>query len=169
MSQPSIIVGIGRYQSDSVVTQALLFAANFHARLICVSVDVTRYVVGRSDDGTVRASPYDADSSGPIDEVIAPDVVERIRTRALAANVECEFLATAGDPTVELSKAADAASALMIVIGTRKTGFGGTVHQFFAGSVAASLAHRQHRPVVVIPLDPVGMAEPLPWDSESHS
>jgi nucleotide-binding universal stress UspA family protein len=169
MSQPTIVVGIGHHPAESVIDQALVFAANFHARLLCVSVDVTRYIVSRDDGGKVRASPYDADSSGSVDEVMPSEIVEGIRQRANAAHVECDFLATAGDPTAEISKAAEESSALMIVIGTRKTGLGGTVYQFFAGSVAANLAHRQHRPVVVIPLDPVGMADPLPWGDESHS
>lgn len=51
----------------------------------------------------------------------------------------------------------------MIVVGTRPAGFRGTVHEFLSGSVAAQLAHHQRRPVVVVPLRPVGIDEPPPW------
>lgn len=42
----------------------------------------------------------------------------------------------------------------MLVIGTRE-GARGALREAVHGSVAAQLAHRQHRPVVVVPLDPV--------------
>jgi nucleotide-binding universal stress UspA family protein len=54
---------------------------------------------------------------------------------------------------------------MMIVVGTREPGFRGTVHEFINGSVAAQLAHRQHRPVVVIPLNPVTDDDELPWNA----
>jgi hypothetical protein len=39
------------------------------------------------------------------------------------------------------------------------------MQEFFGGSVAVHLAHRQHRPVVVIPLAPVAFRDELPWES----
>jgi nucleotide-binding universal stress UspA family protein len=40
----------------------------------------------------------------------------------------------------------------MIIVGSRRGGLRSTMHEFFGGSVAAHLAHRQPRPVVVVPL-----------------
>jgi hypothetical protein len=40
------------------------------------------------------------------------------------------------------------------------------VREFFAGSVALHLSHRQARPVVVVPLAPVSRAQALPWEDE---
>jgi nucleotide-binding universal stress UspA family protein len=40
----------------------------------------------------------------------------------------------------------------MIIVGSRRGGLRSTMHDFFGGSVAAHLAHRQPRPVVVVPL-----------------
>jgi hypothetical protein len=37
------------------------------------------------------------------------------------------------------------------------------MREFFTGSVAVQLAHHQHRPVLMIPLDPTGPDAPLPW------
>lgn len=53
-----------------------------------------------------------------------------------------------------------------IVVGTRKPGLRTTAHDFFNGSVAVHLAHRQHRPVIVVPLNPVASGESLPWEEE---
>ena len=47
--------------------------------------------------------------------------------------------------------------AQLIVVGTRKRGIGESIREFFTGSVAARLAHRQHRSVLVVPL-----GEPVP-------
>ena len=52
----------------------------------------------------------------------------------------------------------------MIVVGSRRGGIRATMHDFLGGSVAADLAHRQHRPVVVIPLSPVPAGDRLPWE-----
>ena len=52
----------------------------------------------------------------------------------------------------------------MIVVGSRRRGMRSGLKEFFGGSVAAQLAHRQHRPVVVVPVDPVAPGAPLPWE-----
>jgi hypothetical protein len=52
----------------------------------------------------------------------------------------------------------------MIIVGTRKPNFAGTLREFINGSVASRLAHRQHRPVVVLPRRPVREGERLPWE-----
>jgi len=41
------------------------------------------------------------------------------------------------------------------------------MREFLNGSIAAHLAHRQRRPVVVIPLSPVREGEALPWQGAS--
>jgi nucleotide-binding universal stress UspA family protein len=56
---------------------------------------------------------------------------------------------------------ADQVDARLLVVGTRKRGIGESIREFFTGSVAARLAHRQQRPILVIPL-----GEPVPDDEE---
>ena len=56
---------------------------------------------------------------------------------------------------------ADQLDARLLVVGTRKRGLGESIREFFTGSVAARLAHRQQRPILVIPL-----GEPVPDDQE---
>ena len=50
----------------------------------------------------------------------------------------------------------------LIVVGSR-SGVRASMREYFGGSVAVHLAHRQHRPVVIVPL--AARAEsPLPWE-----
>jgi nucleotide-binding universal stress UspA family protein len=69
-----------------------------------------------------------------------------------------------GNPAQALGDLADTLNASMIVVGTREATLRASLQEFINGSVAAQLAHRQHRPVVVIPLAPVPSDQPLPWD-----
>ena len=66
-----------------------------------------------------------------------------------------------GDPAMAIKHLADEVDARLLVVGTRKRGFGESVREFFTGSVGARLAHRQHRPILVVPL-----GEPVPDDEE---
>jgi len=47
---------------------------------------------------------------------------------------------------------AEQVDARLLVVGTRKRGFGESIREFFTGSVAARLAHRQTRPILVVPI-----------------
>jgi nucleotide-binding universal stress UspA family protein len=56
---------------------------------------------------------------------------------------------------------ADQIDARLLVVGTRKRGIGESIREFFTGSVGARLAHRQHRPILIVPL-----GEPVADDEE---
>jgi nucleotide-binding universal stress UspA family protein len=66
-----------------------------------------------------------------------------------------------GDPALALKHLAETVDARLLVVGTRKRGLGESIREFFTGSVAARLAHRQHRPILVVPL-----GDPVPDDEE---
>jgi len=110
----------------------------------------------------------------PIDSDLADDVVEEFdpdlhRTIAEVLDhhpVRWSVRALAGGPAQELAGLAEEVDAAMIVVGTRDPGIRGSLHEFFNGSVAVQLAHRQHRPIVVVPLNPVGAEGDLPWQDE---
>ena len=68
---------------------------------------------------------------------------------------------------VDLQLAEQASTAVTAELGelrTREASVRETLREFFQGSVASHLAHRQHRPVLVVPLNPVAGSEPLPWE-----
>lgn len=168
MSEPVIIVGVTPWQPDSVVVEAIELAARLHGRILCVSVDLSRYVVETRPDGSVVAESVDPDIGDVVVEEFDSALADRIRNLNNGARVRCDFLASAGNPGRVLADVANEHDALMIVVGTRNATFGGSVREFFSGSVAASLAHRQHRPVVVIPVNPVSAVDDaLPWDGVS--
>jgi nucleotide-binding universal stress UspA family protein len=62
-----------------------------------------------------------------------------------------EQIGTAADALMEV---ADAEDALMIVVGSRPGGLRGALRNVLTGSVALRLAHRQYRPVVIVPTSP---------------
>ena len=68
-----------------------------------------------------------------------------------------------GDPALALRHLADRAEARLIVVGTRRRGFGESVREFLTGSVAARLAHRQSRPILVVPLEEPARDEEDLW------
>ncbi|MCK8609287.1 universal stress protein [Agromyces sp. C10] len=188
----TLVVGVVPGQPDAVVIQAAALAAQLDARLVCATVDRGRYVVEERPDGSIRSAPVDpdvpeadlpdvhlpelslpeADAAGTTGRAagadrIDPDLESRLGRLLDPTGVAWETRALAGDPAHALARLADTLDAAMIVVGTHSGGLRGSLRELFTGSVAAHLAHRQHRPVVVIPLAPVGFDAALPWDSES--
>jgi nucleotide-binding universal stress UspA family protein len=152
-SARTVVVGILPEQPLWVVQVAGEYAKAFDAELVCVAADATRYAYQELPDGTLLSAPIDPDlqAMGPmfseerlkeIDEVLAPAGV-RWSMR--------ELVGVAADALMEV---ADDVGALMIVVGARPGGFRGALRQVFTGSVALRLAHRQYRPVVVVPTAP---------------
>ena len=160
----SVVVGVVPGQSDDVVIQAALFASRFDAQLVCAFVETSRYVVEELPDGSVRSLPFDPDLPEMRDEVFEPALAAHIDSLLATRNVRWSTRALAGDPARAIGHLAEAVDAAMIVVGTRSRSPRRGIREFFGGSVAAQLAHRQHRPVVVIPLSPVSIEDPLPWE-----
>lgn len=158
-----IVVGIVPGQHRAVVAAAAVFAERFNAELVCATVDMTRYTVAHEADGSIVASAIDPDQADDLVEEFDPELRAAIGSTLQGRPVRWSVRALAGSPAQELTKLADELSAAMIIVGTRDPGIRGSLHEFFNGSVAVQLAHRQHRPVLVIPLNPVGPDAALPW------
>lgn len=159
-----VVVGVFPGQHEAVVGAAARLARQFDAEVVCAWVDPSRYPVARQSDGRVVAAPIDPDSGGETVQEFDPALRDRLARVLDAAPVAWSVRALAGSPAKELARLADDLEAALIVVGTRDPGLAASVREFFSGSVAAQLAHRQHRPVVVIPLDPVGVVADLPWE-----
>ncbi len=82
--------------------------------------------------------------------------------RFAGTDLSWEVTSLVGDPASALSGLADTLDAPLIVVGTRRRGLGESVREFFTGSVAARLTHRQQRPVLVVPAPPGHEDEALP-------
>jgi len=164
----TVVVGVVHGQPPAVVTSAAGFAEKFDAELICATVDDTRYTIERLGDGAVLSASLDPDLGDESTLIFDPELRSTIAEVLDGRRVSWSVRALAGGPAQELARLADETDAAMIVVGTREAGIIGSLREFFNGSVAVQLAHRQHRPVVVVPLDPVGPDRELPWNGEGR-
>ncbi len=163
-----LVVGVKKGQPDGVVRGALKFAQRLDAQLVLATVDNTRYTVRHDPVGIVAAFSIDSDAPDVIEEVVDPQLADHVRDLLESSGVEWSLRALAGDPAHELATLADELDAVAIVVGTRDRGLRSGALEFLNGSVAVHLAHRQHRPVIVIPLDPAARHESLPWQAQAE-
>ena len=159
-----VIVGVVPGQPDTVVQQAAMFAARFNAELVCASVDAGQYQVYDLGYGTMTSLPFTADSPERAEERFDPDLAARLAALLDGRGLTWNTRTLVGNPAQALGDLADTLNAAMIVVGTREATLRASLQEFINGSVAVQLAHRQHRPVVVIPLAPVPSDQALPWD-----
>lgn len=164
--QRTLVVGVVRRQSDAVVREAVRLAERFGARLVFATVDTARYTVVENADGSVSSLPVDPDLPEMDEAVFDPQLDARLRELLADASVPWTLRVLAGDPAHALARLAETLDAEAIVVGTRERGIRAGLAEFFTGSVAVHLAHRQHRPVIVIPQAPVGHEGPMPWDDQ---
>lgn len=158
------VVGVVPGQPELVVRTALAWAEASATSLHLAYVDPQRYVVEERPDGSVRHAPLDPDTS---DEAWQR-VESELRTQAAkvlgTTRVRWTLHYLAGRPDRALTHLARAVDAAVIVVGTRTPGAGARVRELVEGSVAAHLAHHQHRPVLTVPLSVVDWsATRSPW------
>lgn len=162
--RPVIVVGVEKRLSDAVLLEAVRLARELGCDLVCAHVDRDRYTVEENLDGSVRALPIDPDLPELEEEVFDPDLAAHVGNVLASSGVKWSLRALAGDPARALGHLADILDARLIVIGTHEAGIRTSVREFFRSSVAVHLAHRQRRPVLVIPLAPVTDGGALPWE-----
>jgi nucleotide-binding universal stress UspA family protein len=142
-----------------VLKEGARYAKLFGAPLAVVHVDVTRFVTYEDPDGYVHSAPIDINIATGESELTR---VQDASAAVLAdSGVDFTVRQLVGDPAMAIKHFADEIDARLIVVGTRKRGLGESIREFFTGSVGARLAHRQHRPILVVPL-----GEPVPDDEE---
>jgi nucleotide-binding universal stress UspA family protein len=155
----AVIAGVAPGVSPRVVVEAARFARLSSAPLAVVHVDVTRFVTFEDPDGYVHSSQVEIAAEAARAQL---DEVEKAARLALAdTDVAWSVHQLIGDPATALARLADRIDSPLLVVGTRRRGLGESIREFFTGSVAARLTHRQHRPVLVVPL-----GEPVPHDQE---
>lgn len=157
----AVVVGAIPDQPARVLKEAARYARLFGAPLIVAHVDVTRFVTYEDPDGYVHSAPIDIDiATGAAQLQAVTDAAEQ--ALGTADGLEWSVTQLVGDPALALKQLADRSQARLIVVGTRRRGLGESIREFFTGSVAARLAHRQSRPILVVPLEePAGDDEEL--------
>jgi nucleotide-binding universal stress UspA family protein len=161
-----VVLGVTAHQPLHVLRQAARFARHFEAVLVCAHVAVGYSVVTEHPDGSVESRPIDPDGADWATAVFDQHLADRIQMVSEEEQVQPEFRELAGDIGHALGRLAEVLNAEMIVVGSRRGGLRASVHEFFGGSVAVHLAHRQPRPLVVIPAAPVPEGTPLPWEEQ---
>lgn len=157
-----VIVGAIPDQPPRVLKEAARYAQLFGAPLIVAHVDVTRFITYEDPDGYVHSAPIDIDiTTGEVQLQAVTDAAASVLGESGTAGVEWTVRQLVGDPALAIKQLADASQARLIVVGTRRRGLGESIREFFTGSVAARLAHRQSRPILVVPLE-----EPAADDEE---
>lgn len=160
-----VVVGVVPRQDPLVVLTAAGWARAAGAPTLYLAyADPARYVVEEHVDGTVTHAAVDPDADDGSWE--ATDVALREQVAAVLRDepVPWELRYLAGRPDRALTHLARAVDAAVLVVGTRSTGGGGRLREIVEGSVAAHLAHHQHRPVLTVPLRVVDWSEgSAPW------
>jgi nucleotide-binding universal stress UspA family protein len=160
----AVIVAAVPGQSARVLREGAHFARLMQAPLVIVHVDMTRFVTYEDPDGYVHSAPIDIDITPGAAEL---DSVRQAAHDALdAKGVAWELRQLVGDPAIALKNFAERLDAKLLVVGTRDRGIGESIREFFTGSVAARLAHRQHRPVLVVPLGTAAADDEDLWPQE---
>lgn len=158
----AVVAGVQAGQVRDVVTVAAQLAKRFDVSLVYVTVDPALLQAGTRSDGSAIVEPIDPDTADTEPQPLPAEDIATLEQTAARHGVAVEVLTRVGDPARALARVADERDAVMIVVGTQ-TGRR-RIAEFFNGSVAARLADQQHRPVVVVPVGPVGFDGPLPWD-----
>lgn len=146
-----------------VLRAAVGLATDLGVDVVAVHVDASRVVVARHPDGTVDSAPVDPDSYDD-PEAPARDQLRRLVASAAGPGAAVTLVETVGNPATEIARLAERLDARMIVVGTREPGLAHHVAEFFTGSVAVHLAHRQSRPLLVVPMSPGSFEVPAPWE-----
>jgi nucleotide-binding universal stress UspA family protein len=156
-----VVVGVVPGQPDIVIRQSAALAYSLGVGLVFAYVDVTRYLIQDHDGAAYSSAPIDPDGVDEPDDAegAALSIRESIGAELGTGEGEdpepdWELVTLAGEPARALGRLAERVQACMIVVGTRERGVGARLEEFLIGSVAVHLTHRQHRPVLVIPLDP---------------
>lgn len=155
MSGP-VVAGVVPGQPAIVIRQSAALAYSLGVGLVFAYVDVTRYLIEDHDGADDTSGPIDPDGVDEPDDAegAARSIRERIGTELAGDETSWSFVTLAGEPARALARLAESVHACVIVVGTRERGVGARLEEFLIGSVAVHLTHRQHRPVLVIPLDP---------------
>lgn len=153
-----ILVGVIPGQPAIVVVRAAELAARLGVDLVCAYVDTSTYEDVRDDEKPVLL-PIDPDGDYDYIAKTAGEIQAHLAQALQGSGVAWSFRYLPGEPARALAETADTLDAMMIVIGTREPGLAHRLEEIMAGSVAVHLAYHQHRPVLVVPLNPQLSAE----------
>jgi len=161
----AVVVGVVPGGDPLVVRTAAAWADAAGARLVAAYADTSRHVVEERPDGSVAHAPLDPDSADDSWQEVEARLRAEVDEGLRGTGVTWELRYLAGRPDRALTHLARAVDAAVIVVGTRAPGSAAHLRELVEGSVAAHLAHHQHRPVLTVPLAVVDWKElRTPWE-----
>lgn len=157
-----IVAGVTPTQPELIVLTAETMAAALQVKIYFAYADPRRVVEREFADGTVQHGDLDPDLSDDEQWRDRQDhLVEAIGHLMTDSPVQWEFRYLAGRADRALTHLARAVDAAVIVVGSRRPGGGGRLHELVDGAVGVHLSHHQHRPVLVVPTTVVDWKTPL--------
>lgn len=145
------------------LTAVSLARATGAAGLYLAHVDTTRYTDEEYPDGSVRHLPLDPD----LDDTSwleREEALTRVVGEWMAgSDVPWHVRYLAGRVDRALTHLARAVDAAAFVVGTH-VGRHHRIADFVNGSLSMQLSHRQHRPVLVVPVQVVDWEGRAPWE-----
>lgn len=151
----AVVVGVTPEQPELVLLTAASLARATGGAVRAAYVDPQRTVLAEHPDGTVTHTALDPDAADDDWEERERWLRDRVAALLGPTGVPWTFAYLAGRTDRALTHLARAADAAALVVGSRSPGAGSRVRELLRGSVAAQLAHHQHRPVLTVPLDVV--------------
>jgi nucleotide-binding universal stress UspA family protein len=147
-----VLVGIAPGQHPEVARAAAALAAALGTGLVVAWADPARYVVREHADGSVVSDAIDPDAGEGPGTPDGGEALDPLRAVLDAGGAPWTFRCLAGEPARALAQLAAAVGARTIVVGSREPGLVPRLAEFFTGSVAVQLTHRQRIPVLVVPV-----------------
>lgn len=158
-----VVAGVRPGQSSLVALTAASLARGTGASAVYFAyVDPSRYTDEEFPDGTVRHLPVDPDLADDMWHEAESALQQEIGDTMRDQDVTWAFRYLAGRTDRALTHLARFVDAAAFVIGARSGRH--RVRDFVNESVSVQLSHRQHRPVVVVPLTVVDWKARAPWE-----
>ncbi|MEH0111427.1 universal stress protein [Tersicoccus sp. MR15.9] len=150
----AVVVGVTDHQPAAVLDTAADFAVRLGGPLILVAADPTHLpadprTAADPDAPVVALDPDEQDDDAR--PRLRAALEERVAALRADRDLDPSIRLLPGDPADALAAVAQAVGAQLIVVGTADRSFRAGVREFFEGSVATHLAHRQPVPVLVVP------------------
>lgn len=144
-----VIVGLVPRQHPRTLQEAARYAALFEVPLVVAVVDVARYTGMEDPTGLMAGAAIDLALTA--NDTGAEEIEQTCADQLVGAGVQWTMRRMAGDPATAIGELAKNIRASLIVVGTRRPGIGETLREWFNGSVAARLTHKQAVSVLVVP------------------
>ena len=157
-----IVVGVEPGQPELVAVTAASWARALEVPVYFAFADPSRVAVREQPDGSVEHTDLNPDVADEGWQKRGAQLQDTLAVLMASTGVEWQFRYLAGRPDRALTHLARAVDASAIVVGTRRPGAAGRMHELLDGAVATHLTHHQHRPVLVVPLVVVDWKTALP-------